>query len=222
MQRFVFVTTLALSFAAAPALAMPREGARLGAAFSGGQNNLEGPAITGTDDREGKDETGYGFKLFGGYGFGDYVFTRGAYDFTLYDGDLSLHEIALGAGAGLPLYRSGDFGFYASVVPSLEIAVTDGTRKLAGPDGSGEDGSDVGGSFEGRFDVEWRRLGAHVSAAYVTFGEGDGPAFSLGARYALTDHWSALAGWEGKWVEAAGFNIDLAYQRFLLGFERRF
>jgi len=222
MLRYVFSTTVALALATAPALATPWEGASVGAAFSGGWNNLEGPAITGTDDREGDDEAGFGFKLFGNYGLGDHFFARSSYDLTVYDGDLSLHEFAVGAGASLPLYESGDLGFYAAIIPSLEVAATDGTSKLAGPDGSGKDGSDVGGSFAGRADVEWRRFGAHISAAYVTFGQGDGPAYTLGFRYALTDHWSARLDWEGKWVEDAGYNIDLAYQRYMLGFERKF
>lgn len=193
-----------------------------------GEIDLEGPGVNGPDGSAEKGVDGAGVQFEGNWPLGDRVFARVWFDWTEYDRDLSFQQASAGIGYRRPLVRREGWGLSGYGIVAGEYARSDGVDSFqddpvfAGR-GTGESGDDFGFSAEGGAGVTWgQRWEGVLYAKYLTFGDGDGPGFGARLHYAVRPDWTVLAGWDGLWVEDAGYQIDLTPTRFTLGVARRF
>lgn len=193
-----------------------------------GQMNLEGPAVTGTGDAGGEDVDGYGIQVQALQPIRGNAFGTAALDWSVYDDEFQFFQTTLGLGYRQPVIERTDWGVSLYGVLGIEYARSEGLGEYRndakfGGQGTGEDGDDIGGSVEGGANLTFARAWeTALYAKYFNFGDGDGPGFGARLNYTINEDWTAVSSWEGIWVEDAGFNIDIATQKFTLGLARKF
>jgi len=194
-----------------------------------GQINLEGPAVTGSDDSGGTDKDGYGFRIDVETALSERWYVKGLIDWASWDDRFYIIQSTLGVGRIFPLHQGEQWSTSLYLLPALEYIQLEGIDAYVdepefGGRGTGEDGNDVGLSLESGITLTHARgLSGTLYAKYLNFDEADGPAFGLRFALPLNASWRALASWEGIWVEdQEDFPIDLATQRITVGISRRF
>ncbi len=196
---------------------------------SAGQINLEGPAVTGSEDGEGTDKDGYGFRIDVEHHLNNNWYVKGLIDWSSWDDRFYIIQSTLGVGKTFPLTQGDTWSTSLYVLPALEYIQLEGIDAYVdepefGGRGTGEDGNDIGLSLESGFTLTHANgVSGTLYAKYLTFDEADGPAFGFRFVAPVADSWNVLASWEGIWVEdQEDFPIDLATQRITLGISRRF
>ncbi|BBM87462.1 hypothetical protein [Candidatus Uabimicrobium amorphum] len=184
--------------------------------------NLEGPAVTGEDDVEGDDENGFSIEVEGYYDFWDFLYVGMSYDFSRYDTTFNVQHLRAFVGAYLSLFHTENFRLDIHGKVGVEYVRTRGLEAFEDGVGNGEDGDDWGVSVGFGLRASYHNWEFYIDSEYLSFGDGDGPGYGFGLVYHVSDHFSLIADWEGFWVEDAGFNIDLATQKYTFGFRYQF
>lgn len=233
IQTVTLLSLLTLCFASAAETTSPHPN-NLATRVVIGQSRLEGPAITGPKNKDAslgeESETGAGLQLEVERHLTPALFLKGQAEWMRYGNDpgFDFTRLSLGLGGRRDLGLFLGLRWQVHGILSLEYARSGGLSGFAGnPDfgglGTGKSGDDTGfgveGGLLGRLSSDWSFL---LFGKYHDFGNGSGPGFGFRAEYTLTESWDLQAGWEGLWVEDAGYQIDIDTQRFTFSVSCRF
>jgi hypothetical protein len=200
----------------------------VGIAFYTGSSDLEGPAVTALADGGEQEVDMSAVRLEAHKLLDELLYLRGGTDFSRLDGGGRLIQANASIGIVRSLSASDSFSLDAYLQGGVEYARSSNLDEyLTDPQfdgtGSGRSGDAIGASAEvGLIMGLWSNGHGRVSGKYISFGDGDGVAFGIHLDHDLSDAWTVTFGLEGVWVEDAGIQIDLDYQRFGLGLLRKF
>jgi hypothetical protein len=200
----------------------------LGLSLYTGSSGLEGPAVTAMPDGGEQDVDLYGLRLEGHWLLGEAWYARGVTDFSRLEGGGGLVQANVSIGIIRSLVEADDWNLDGYVQAGVEYARSSSLDGyVTDPDfdgtGSGRSGDAFGGSAEVGLSLGfWRDSRVGLFAKYLAFGDGDGVSFGVLLGHDLTETWTVTVGLDAVWVEDAGIEIDLDFQRFSVGLLRKF
>jgi len=196
----------------------------LGLSLQAGSFELDGPTGTEAPDGEEEDLGMYGLRIEGHMLLGDVWYTRGVADLSRLDGEAGLVQVnaSIGTIRALATWDAWNLDGYAQAgveyvrSSDLDSLVNDPTFE-----GSGS-GDEVGATVEIGLSLGFRpETRADLFAKYLALGDG-GVSFGVRVSHDLNETWTLTGGLDAVWVEDAGPQIDLDFQRFSLGVVRKF